>query len=42
MLKEGTTHKNISPKVLKTSAMVTAKTLQQLFKHALTTGKFLI
>ena len=39
MLK-ATTHKNIPPKVLKTSAMVTAKTLQQLFNEALTTGEF--
>ena len=34
------THKNISPKVLKTSAIVTAETLQQLFNQALTTGEF--
>ena len=39
-VKKATTHKNISPKVLKTSAMVTAETLQQLFNQALTTGEF--
>ena len=36
-VKKPTTHKNISPKVLKTSAMVTAETLQQYFNEALTT-----
>ena len=35
-----TTHKNISPKVLKTSAMVSAETLKQLLNQALTTGEF--
>ena len=39
-VRKATTHKNIPPKVLKTSAMVTAETLQQLFNQALTTGKF--
>ena len=39
-VKKATTHKNIPPKVLKTSAMVTAETLLQLFKQALTTGEF--
>ena len=39
-VKKATTHKNISPKTLKTSAMVTAETLQQLFNQALTTGEF--
>ena len=39
-VKKATTHKTISPKVLKTSAMVTAETLQQLFNQALTTGEF--
>ena len=39
-VKKATTHKNIPPKVLKTSAMVTAKTLKQLFNQALTTGEF--
>ena len=39
-VKKTTTHKNIPPKVLKTSAMVTAETLLQLFKQALTTGEF--
>ena len=38
-VKKATTHKNIPPKVLKTSAMVTAETLQQL-NRALTTGEF--
>ena len=36
-VKKATTHKNIPPKVLKTSAMVTAETLQQLFNQALAT-----
>ena len=40
MLKKAPTHKNIPPKVLKTSAMVIAETLQQLFNQALTTGEF--
>ena len=40
IVKKATTHKNIPPKVLKTSAMVTAETLQQLFNQALTTGEF--
>ena len=39
-VKKATTHKNIPPKVLKTSAMVAAETLQQVFNQALTTGKF--
>ena len=39
-VKKTTTHRNIPPKVLKTSAMVTAETLLQLFKQALTTGEF--
>ena len=39
-VKKATTHKNIPPKVLKTSAMVTAEILQQLFSQALTTGEF--
>ena len=39
-VKKATTHKNIPPKVLKTGAMVTAKTLKQLFNQALTTGEF--
>ena len=39
-VKKAATHKNIPPKVLKTSAMVTAETLQQLFNQALTTGEF--
>ena len=39
-MKKATTHKNIPPKVLKTSAMVTAETLQQLFNQALTTEEF--
>ena len=30
-VKKATTHENIPPKVLKTSAMITAETLQQLF-----------
>ena len=30
----------MSPKVLKTSAIVTAETLQQLFNQALITGEF--
>ena len=40
MLKKATTHKKIPPKVLKTSAMVPAETLQKLFIQALTTGQF--
>ena len=40
IVKEAATHKNIPPKVLKTSAMVTAETLQQLSNQALTTGEF--
>ena len=40
IVKKPATHKNIPPKVLKTSAMVTAETLQQLFNQALTTGEF--
>ena len=39
-VKKATTHKNIPPKVLKTSAIVNAETLQQLFNQALTTGEF--
>ena len=39
-VKNATTHKNIPPKVLKTSAMITAETLQQLFNQALTTREF--
>ena len=39
-VQKATTYKNIPPKRLKTSAMVTAKTLQQLFNQALTTGEF--
>ena len=39
-VKKATTHKNIPPKVLKTSAMITAETLQQLLNQALTTGEF--
>ena len=39
-VKNSTTHKNIPPKVLKTSAMITAETLQQLFNQALTTREF--
>ena len=39
-VKKATTHKNIPPKVLKTSAMVTAETLQNFFNEVLTTGKF--
>ena len=39
-VKKATTHQNIPPKVLKTSAMVTAETLQQPFTQALTTGEF--
>ena len=38
--KNAKTHKKIPPKVLKTSAMVTAETLQHLFHQALNTGKF--
>ena len=38
-VKKATTQKNISLKVLKASAMVTAETLQQLFNQALTTGE---
>ena len=37
---KATTHKNIPPKLLKTSAMVTAETLQQPFNQALTTEGF--
>ena len=39
-VKKAATHKNILPKVLKSSAMVTVTTLQQLFNQALTTGQF--
>ena len=39
-VKKVTTHKNIPPKVLKASAMVTVETLQQLFNQALTTEEF--
>ena len=39
-VKKATTQKNIPPKVLKASAMVTAEILQQLFNQALTTGEF--
>ena len=39
-VKKATTYKKIPPKVLKTSAMVTAETLQQLFNQALTTEEF--
>ena len=38
--KKATTHKNISSKVLKTSTMVTAETLQQLFNQELAAGGF--
>ena len=37
---KATTHKNIPPKVLKASVMVTAETLQQLLNQALTTEGF--
>ena len=40
-VKKATAHKNIPLKVLKTSAMVTAETLQQRFNQALTSGEFL-
>ena len=40
IVKKAETHKNIPLKVLKTSAMVTAVTLQQLYNQALTTGEF--
>ena len=40
-VKKATTHKNIPPKVLKTSAMVTAETLQRLYNPALTTEEYL-
>ena len=39
-VKNATTHKNIPSKVLKTSAMITAETLEQLFNQALRTGEF--
>ena len=39
-VKKATTHKNILSKVLKTSAMVTVETLQQLFNQGLSTGEF--
>ena len=39
-VKKATTHKNIPPKVLKASEMVTAETLQQLLNQALTTEGF--
>ena len=39
-IKKATTQKNIPSKVLKTIAMVTAETLQQLFNQARTTGEF--
>ena len=39
-IKKATTHKNIPPKVLKTNAMVTAETLQQLLNQALATWEF--
>ena len=39
-VKKAITHKNIPPKVLKTSAMLTVETLQQFFNQALTTGEF--
>ena len=38
--KKATTHKNIPPKVLKTSAMVTAETLQRLYNQALATEEY--
>ena len=38
-VKKATTHKNIPLKMLKSSSMVTAETLQQRFNQALTTGK---
>ena len=38
-VKKATTHKNIPQEVLKTSATVTAETLQQLFDQALITGE---
>ena len=39
-VKEAATHKNIPTKVLKTSAMDTAKRLQQLFNQVLNTREF--
>ena len=39
-VKKATTHKNMPPKLLKTSAMVTAETLEHLFKKPLTTRQF--
>ena len=39
-VKKTITHRNIPPKVLKTSAMITAETLQQLFNQALTARQF--
>ena len=39
-VKKVVTHKNISLKLLKASAMVTAETLQQLLNQALTTSEF--
>ena len=39
-VKKATNYKNIPPKVLKTNAILTAETLQQLFKQAPNTGKF--
>ena len=38
--KKATTHKNISSKVLKTSTMVTAETLQQPFNQELAAEGF--
>ena len=38
-VKKATTHKNIPPKVLKTSARFTAEILQQLFNQEQTTGE---
>ena len=39
-VKKATIHKNMPPKLLKTSAMVTAETLEHLFKKPLTTRQF--
>ena len=39
-VKKATTHKNLPPKLLKTSAMVTVETLEHLFKKPLTTRQF--
>ena len=40
MLKKATIHKNIPPKTLRTSVMVTAKRLQQFFNQALNKEEF--